>query len=73
MDANSQRQKRQNGTLSSLNTVIEAANLARDISNTTVTKAALGSVSVLLTMIRVRLAFFSDVLFRLHMCPGLQG
>ena len=71
--ANSQGHKRQDGSLS-LNTVIEATSLARDVSNTAVTKVAFGSVGeALLAMVRILLAFFPDVLFQLRMCPGVQG
>jgi len=62
MDTKYQRQKGQDGVLSSLNMAIEALNLAKDISGIAPVKAAFGSVSVLLTMVRVRsLALQSDV------------
>ena len=54
MDTKSQPQKRQDGALSSLNAAIEAMNLAKEISSITPAKAVFGSVSVVLTMIRVR-------------------
>ena len=54
MDANSHQPKRRDGTLSALNTAIEAMNLAKEVSGVTPAKAVFGSVSVLLTMIRVR-------------------
>ena len=38
-----------------LNVAIEAMNLAKEVSSVTPAKAVFGSVSVLLTMIRVRL------------------
>ena len=53
MDTKSQRQKRQDDTLSLLNVAIEAMNLAKEISSMTPAKAIFGSVSVLLAMIRV--------------------
>jgi len=46
-------QRRQDGALSSLNVAIEAINLAKEISSITPAKAVFGSVSVVLTMIRV--------------------
>ena len=49
-----QRPKNRDGTLSSLNGAIEAMNLAKEISVITPAKAVFGSVSFLLTMIRVR-------------------
>ena len=61
MDANSKRQKRQDNALSLLNAAIEAMNLAKEVSSMTPAKAVFGSVSVLLTMIKVRfLLFFGD-------------
>ena len=53
MDADSQRQKRQDNILSLLNAAIEAMNLAKEISSATPAKAVFVSVGVLLTMIRV--------------------
>ena len=53
MDANSRREKWQDGILSSLNAAIEAMNLAKELASVTPAKAVFGSVSVLLTMIRV--------------------
>ena len=63
MDTNSQRQKRQGNTLSLLNVTIEAMNLAKEVSSATPAKAIFGSVSVLLTMIRVRFPRSSNDLF----------
>ena len=54
MDADSQQPKRRDGALSALNTAIEAMNLAKEVSSVTPAKAVFGSVSILLTMIRVR-------------------
>ena len=54
MDPKSQRPKGRGGILSSLNVAIEAMNLAKEISSITPAKAVFGSVSVFLTMIRVR-------------------
>ena len=53
MSTKRQRPKGQEGTLSSLNLAIEAMNLAKEISSITPAKAVFGSVSVLLSMIRV--------------------
>ena len=60
MDANSKRQKRQDNALSLLNTAIEAMNLAKEVSSMTPAKAVFGSVSILLTMIRVRFLYFDE-------------
>ena len=53
MDARSER--RQDVTISSLNMAIEAMNLAKEVSSMTPVKAVLGSVSIILTVIRVSL------------------
>ena len=54
MDTESRHQKGRDGTLSSLNVAIEALNLAKEASSVTPAKAVFSSVSILLTMIRVR-------------------
>ena len=54
MEAEPQRPKGRDGTLSSLNIAIEAMNLAKEVSSITPAKAVFGSVSILLTMVRVR-------------------
>ena len=54
MNAKSQRPKRRDGAISPLNAAIEALNLAKEISSATPAKAVFGSVSAILTMIRVR-------------------
>ena len=53
MATNSQRLKRPDTTLSFLNAAIDAMNIAKDVLGMTPAKAAFGSVSVILTMIRV--------------------
>jgi hypothetical protein len=60
-------QRRRDGVLSALNVAIEAMNLAKEVSSMTPTKAVFGSVSVLLTMIRVCFLLFPDELFRARM------
>ena len=61
----SQRQKRQENVLSSLNVAIDFLNLAKDsCGSVPPAQAVFGSVSILLTMIRVRFPLFSDDLFR---------
>ena len=59
MEAKSKRPKGRDSALSSLNVAIDVLNLAKEISSITPAKAALGSVSVLLTMIKVRLSYFA--------------
>lgn len=63
MDTNPQRQKGRDSTLSSLNVVIEALNLAKEISSITPAKAVFGSVSILLTTIRVSSLLFCHEAF----------
>jgi hypothetical protein len=53
MATNSQRPKERSGVVSTLNVTIEALNLAKEISSITPAKAVFGSVSALLTMIKV--------------------
>lgn len=53
MKTDSQRPKGREGTISVLKAAIEAANLAEKTSNIAPAKAAFGSVSTLLTVIRV--------------------
>ena len=54
MDTESQRPKRRDGVISSLNAAIDAMNIAKDVMNITPAKAVFASVSVILTMIKVR-------------------
>jgi len=53
MQAKSQRPKGRENTISALNATIEALNLAKELSSITPAKAAFGTVSVILVMIRV--------------------
>jgi hypothetical protein len=53
MEADAQRQKRRANVLSSLNVAIEALNLAKEVSSITPAKVVFGSVSIIITMIRV--------------------
>ena len=66
MDANSsKRQKRQENALSLLDLAIGALDLAKDACGSIPAAQVLfGSVSILLTMIRVRFPLFSDDLFQ---------
>ena len=70
MDANSQRQ---DNTLSLLSVAIDAVDLVKEISSVTPAKAVFGSVSIILTMIRVRFLPFSDCLIQVDMQIGLDG
>ena len=71
MDAKPRRPKGCNDTLSSLNLAIEAVNLAKEISGIAPAKIAFGSVSALLTMIRVHSFLFFDSIW-VHIYPGLN-
>jgi len=53
MVAKSQRPKGQESNISALNAAIEGLNLAKELSTIMPAKAVFGSVSVILTMIRV--------------------
>ena len=66
MDTNSQQPKGRGGIISSLNVAIEATNLAKEISSITPAKAVFGSVSVLLTMIRVCSLLPCDKIINAH-------
>jgi len=64
--------KNREGALSSLNVAIDIVNLAKEVSDITPAKAAFGTVSILLTMIRVRL-LFRDAMFQVHTWSGLDA
>jgi len=66
MDSKSQRPKRLDGAISPLNVAIEALNLAKEVSSITPAKAVFGSVSAILTMIRVRFLLFCNDLLQAH-------
>ena len=53
MATGSKQPKGRDGALSTLSMAIEAMNLAKEVSSITPAKAVFGSVSILLTMIRV--------------------
>ena len=67
MDADSRRQNRRDDALTLLNVAIETMNLAKEIASITPAKAVFGSVSVLLTMIRVCSPLSSDDILQVHM------
>jgi hypothetical protein len=54
MATSSHQPKGRDGTLSALNLAIEGLNLAKEISSVTPAKAVFGSVSVILTVVKVR-------------------
>ena len=69
----SKRQQRQESVLSLLNAAIEAMNLAKEASSATPAKAIFGTVSALLTMIKVRFPPSSDCTFKVHTESGING
>lgn len=71
MEANSRRQRGRDNSLSSLSVAIETLNLAKDISCITPARAVFGSVSSILTMIRVRFFLFRNELWA-HPYSGLD-
>jgi len=73
MQAKSQQSKGRDWAISSLNIAIEGLNLAKELSIITPARAAFGSVSVLLVMIRVRLLSFCEEITQTHMYPGHHG
>ena len=72
MDKDSKQQKRRDNTLSLLDAAIEAVNLAKEISSPTPAKAVFGTVSILLTTIRVSLLLFCSDEACVHVCLGLD-
>ena len=53
MTDKSQQPKGRDGVLSTLNFAIDGLNLAKEVSSVTPAKAAFGTVTIILTMIRV--------------------
>ena len=70
MDEGAKRQKRRDNVLSLLDAAIQAMDLAKEVSSPTPAKAVFGSVSVLLTMLRVRPFLFCSDGLRVHTYPG---
>src|SRR6266478_7562845 len=58
MNTDSKQQKRREEALASLNVAIEVMNLAKEASGITPAKAVCGTVSIILTMIRVHFPLF---------------
>ena len=72
MNTKSQRPKERDNVLSTLDIAIEALNLAKEVAAITAAKAVFGSVSALLTMIRVYSLLCDDKPW-VYTCPGLHG
>jgi hypothetical protein len=73
MAAESQQPEGRDGVISSLNMAIDVLNLAKELSSITPAKAVFGSVSILLTTIKVRFPLFCDEMLQAHAWPGLNG
>jgi len=58
MDAKSRQPKGRDNTVSALNAAIEALNLAKELVSITPAKAVFGTVSVILTTIKVSFLLF---------------
>ena len=73
MTDKSQQPKGQDGALSTLNVAIDGLNLAKEVVSITPAKAVIGSVAILLAMIRVRPFLFCDEVFQVYTSPGHDG
>ena len=73
MTDKSQRPKGRDGVFSSLSVAIDGLNFAKELSSITPATVVFGSVSVLLTMIRVSFLPFCDEMFQVHTRPGHNG
>jgi len=72
MATKSQRPKGRENTVSLLDAAIDVMNIAEKTSSITPAKAVFATVSVLLTMIKVRFSPFYDEMFRVHTWPGID-
>ena len=66
MEAESKRPKGQEAAISALNAAVEAMNLAEKISTIAPAKTVFGTVSILLTLIRVCFMLFCNDLFQIY-------
>ena len=74
MDTKAQQPKQRDDVLSSLNAAIEAMDIAKKVpAGVSPAIMVFGSVSNLLTTIRVHSPLFSEDLFRAHTWLGLYG
>jgi len=73
MDAGTQQPRGREGAISALNAAIEALNLMKEVASVTPAKAAFGSVSVLLTMIKVCPVLLCNDGLQAHKYTGLDG
>jgi len=61
MASNAPQPKRRDNVLSTLNVAIEALNLAKELSSFTPAKAVFGSVSIIVTTIKVGFLYLASV------------
>ena len=73
MEAESQRPKGRDDNISALDAAVEAMNLAEKISTITPAKSLLGSVSTLLTLIRVCFLFSCNDILQIYTQLGLNA
>jgi len=73
MAEQSKRPKGRDGALLSLNVAIDGLNIAKELSSITPATAVFGSVSILLTMIKVRFLLCCDEVSRIHTWLGHHG
>jgi len=66
MTDNSQQPKGRDNVPSSLNVAIDGLDFAKELSSITPATAVFGTVSVLLTIIRVSSLHFCDEMFQVH-------
>ena len=73
MTDKSQRPKERDGVLSTLNVAIDGLGFAKELVDMAPAKAAVGSVAILLTMIRVCFLPFCGETFLVHTQSGHDG
>lgn len=72
MEIDSQRPEGREGGILALNAAVEAMNLAEKTSSTALPKTVFGSVSILLTLIRVCFPLFYNGLPQIYTQPRTQ-
>jgi len=73
MDTKTQHPKDREAAISGLNAAIDALNLIKEVASVTPAKAAFGSVSVLLTMLKVCLVLLRGDGLQAHKHTGFDG
>ena len=73
MATNTPQQKGRDRAVSTLNALIQILNIAKDACAIPPAQVAFGSVSVLLTMIRVRFPLFCNHQLPIHVYSGYHG